>query len=128
MRIAHLTVAAMAAITLTIAPVAAQSTPEPTMQESIECMMVTLPFLMVAAVNNPNALENLEGGGKFWANYADLLGEPTDSDIASAEAMSATMFEGFKNLESEADFPAYLAPYQATLDACEEKRKALQAG
>ena len=128
MRIVHLTLAAAAAFTLTAAPLAAQSAPEPTVQESVACMLNTLPFVMVASVNNPEALVELEGAGNFWADYADLLGEPTEADMAAAEATGTAMIEDFGKLESEADFPAFLAPYQAKFDACEDMRKTLQAG
>ena len=128
MRIAQFTLATAAALTLTAAPLAAQSTPEPTMQESVECMLTAMPFLMVATVNNPDAVVELEGAASFWASYADLLGEAPEADMAAAEAKGMAMIEDFGKLESEADFPAFLAPYQATFDACEDMRKTLQAG
>ena len=55
-------------------------------------------------------------------------GKLAEADMAAAEATFAAMIEDFGKLESEADFPAFLAPYQAKFDACEDMRKLLQAG
>lgn len=128
MRQIHIPLAALAAATLATAPVAAQGKPTPTIEESVQCMMVTLPFLLVATVNNPDAVEGLDNVGSFWAQTADSLGEPAEGDMDSLDAQLAEMTDGFDALETEADFAAYLAPYQAKFDACEEKRKAMQAG
>ena len=128
MRIVFSTLSAIAALSLTAAPVAAQDEPSATMQESVECMLTTLPFLMVASVDNPDAVFELESAGKFWADYADLSGDPSEAEVEALTNRGMAMVEEFRALESAADFPAFLAPYQAKFDACEELRKALQAG
>jgi hypothetical protein len=128
MRKLTMTMAALAAVTLSAAPLAAQDAPAVTMEEAGQCMMATLPFMMVAVVNNPEGLEELGAAGEFWASLADGMGEATDDQMAAMNAESEKMLADFEALQSEADMAGFVAPYQAAFDACEEKRKALQAG
>lgn len=133
MRKIQMTLATLAAVTLTAAPLAAQdSAPmdaaNVTTVQSTECMMATLPFMMEAAVKNPDLLEEIGAAGEFWAMLADSKGEPDDAELAVFEAEADKMMADFEAVETDADMAAFLAPYQAKFDACEELRKALQAG
>jgi hypothetical protein len=127
MRNLSFTFAILSASTLTTAPLVAQDASAPTKQESVECMMATLPFYLAATLNG-SAKEDLDAAGGFWGQSIDSFGDVSDDEMDALEAQSRAMMDGLENLESEADFAAYLAPYQATFDACEAKRKALQRG
>lgn len=128
MRFIHNTLAAAATCLLATAPLAAQSTPTLTMEDSAECMVATIPFMMQAMVFNPDAEEQIIGAAEFWAIKADSFGEASDSHMAGVEAETEAMLAAFEAVETEEDMKAFVAPYQAKYDACEELRKALQAG
>lgn len=128
MRIVPNTLTIMAASLLAVSPLAAQAKPQMTMEESAECMVAIVPFMMVAIVFDTADAESLMSKAEFWATQADSFGDPGDAHMAKIDAETEAMFARLETVETEADRAAFVAPYQATFDACEEKRKAMQAG
>ena len=128
-RFSALPLAPLFAVLLSVAaPASAQMKPDITRAESKECMFATAPFILVAMRTDPKMAEQFKDTARFWAKTSAALGPNSKSDSEYSWSRLNQVSDEFDVLGSEADFPAFLAKYQPTFDACEEKRKALQAG
>lgn len=117
--------ATAALATLAATPAMAQDPRPLTVEDSVECMIATMPFLLAATATNPNDVERFDEIGTFWARKGDSFGEASDAEMAMIEGRFDTIIGEFDTLESDADIPAFLAPYQATFDKCEVMRQSL---
>ena len=120
-----LTMAAVA--TLAATPALAGKMPRPlTLEDSVECMVVTLPFYLAATANSPDDVERYDAIGTYWAQKGDSFGQPSDAEMEGIKGQFDVIIADFSALESDAEIPAFLAPYQAKFDACETMRKDMQ--